>query len=100
MPGEQPLQAPESTDENETEVADSEEISTRTEEAKEHRDDEADGIYTIHSAVNQSYVLDISGGSKSNGANIQLYQSNGTGAQRWEVDHNAKGYLTITDVVR
>lgn len=32
------------------------------------------GEYTIRSAVNTKYVLDIAGGSKANGANVQLFE--------------------------
>lgn len=66
--------------------------------AADHRNDVKDGIYTIHSAVNQNYVLDVSGGSKSNRANVQVYTSNETNAQKWKVTHDSNGYLTLTNV--
>ena len=66
--------------------------------ATDHRDDVRNGTYTIYSAVNQNYALDVSGGSKSNCANIQVYTSNGTNAQKWKVTHDSKGYLTFTNV--
>ncbi|MBQ7875704.1 MAG: RICIN domain-containing protein [Clostridia bacterium] len=37
--------------------------------------------YKIASKLNTNYVLDVAGGSKDNGANIQLYKWNGTSAQ-------------------
>ena len=40
-------------------------------------------------------ALDVSGASRSNCANVQLYQSNGTGAQRWIVSHDGQGYVTL-----
>ena len=47
----------------------------------------ADGTYAIASsasqAANQRGVLDVQGASAAGGATIQLYASNGTGAQRW-----------------
>lgn len=66
--------------------------------ATDHRDDVKNGTYTIYPAVNQNYALDVSGGSKSNCANIQVYTSNGTNAQKWRVTHDSKGYLTLTNV--
>ena len=41
-------------------------------------------IYVISSAVNQDYVLDVSGGSHEAGANVQIYKSNGTLAQAFK----------------
>ena len=55
----------------------------------------ADGTYTIASAVDSSYVFDVAGGSAANGANVQVYKSNGTGAQVWKISHDSKGYITI-----
>lgn len=40
-------------------------------------------------------MLDIVNGSKSKGANVQLYQWNGTVAQQYEIVKNQKGYYTI-----
>lgn len=58
----------------------------------------ADGMYTLNSALNTSYVLDVNGGSKANFGNIQLYQSNNTMAQGWKVSHDSKGYVTFINV--
>ena len=44
-----------------------------------------DGVYTIHSSINNNYVLDINGGVAKNGSNVQLYTSNGTNAQKFKV---------------
>lgn len=54
------------------------------------------GSYTIKSAINSSKVLDISGASKSNGANAQQWSWNGTGAQLWKVTRNLDGTFTFT----
>lgn len=35
-----------------------------------------DGIYVIHSASNENYVLDIANGKVENNGNVQLYQKN------------------------
>lgn len=67
-------------------------------EAKAHVSDLADGEYLVSSSKNYSLVLDVAGGSKGNSANIQLYRSNMTNAQRWVVSHDDKGYVTFTNV--
>ncbi len=55
----------------------------------------ADGTITVVSALSASKALDVSGASRSNCANVQLYQSNGTDAQRWIVSHDGQGYVTL-----
>lgn len=65
--------------------------------ASSHRNDLKDGTYTFGNANKRSMVLDVSGGSSANGANVQLYQSNSTNAQRWRVTHDSKGYVTLTN---
>lgn len=57
-----------------------------------------DGTYYIQSSLNSGYVLDVSDGSTGNGANIQLYQSNGTYAQAFEVSHDESGFVTFKNV--
>ena len=58
-----------------------------------------DGEYIIESTVGKNYVVDIAGGAKSakNGTNIQIYTSNGTTAQMFNVkyDETAKAYSII-----
>ncbi len=58
----------------------------------------ANGTYTLVSALNNDYVADISGGDTSSGANCQLYQSNGTDAQKFTFTYNSDGYYTITNI--
>lgn len=57
-----------------------------------------DGTYYIQSSLNSGYVLDVSDGSTGNGANIQLYRSNGTHAQAFEVSHDSIGFVTFKNV--
>ena len=57
-----------------------------------------DGIYTINSSLNFTFVLDVNGGSKANFGNIQLYKNNGTAAQAWKVSHDSKGYVTFINI--
>lgn len=57
-----------------------------------------DGIYAVCSSSRPRGVLDVSGGSYVDGANVQLWGSNATAAQRWSVVHDDKGYVTLTNV--
>lgn len=66
--------------------------------ATENRNVLADGTYTISTLLNSNYVLDVKDGLTSNGANIQLYQSNDTEAQQFTVSHDSQGYVTFTNV--
>ncbi len=56
-----------------------------------------DGTYKLVSALDNNYVADISGGSSESQANCQLYQSNGTSAQKFSIKCNSDGYYTITN---
>lgn len=66
--------------------------------AVNNRNNLSDGIYTINSSLNSTFVLDVNGGSKANFGNIQLYKNNGTVAQGWKVNHDSKGYVTFINV--
>lgn len=66
--------------------------------AKENASVLPDGIYTIQSAINPNYVLDVANGSTQNGGNIQLYQNNDTSAQQFKITHDSKGYVMFTNV--
>lgn len=66
--------------------------------AAENKNAISDGVYKIGNAQNSNYVLDIASGSKNNGANVQLYLSNGTTAQSYKVSHDAQGYVTFINV--
>ncbi|OZG57515.1 1,4-beta-N-acetylmuramidase [Bifidobacterium tissieri] len=65
--------------------------------ADEHRNDIADGTYKFAAGKKNAEVLDVAGGSRDNGANVQIYSGNGTDAQAWTIKHDADGYLTITN---
>lgn len=62
-----------------------------------HCSDLADGTYIVTSALDGGKALDVSNGSHDNGANVQLWDSNGTEAQKWTVSHDKKGYATLTN---
>lgn len=66
--------------------------------ANQHKDDLPDGIYQVKSQVDDSYCMDVSGGSKEDSALVQLYKRNGTDAQLWSVKQDFRGYKIITNV--
>ena len=53
--------------------------------------------YIITSALSNSKVMDITGGvlNAKNGTNIQLFDSNSTEAQYWQIKNNNDGTYTI-----
>lgn len=63
--------------------------------ARDHVSDLPDGSYLIGSAVDRSRVLDVENGSRAENANVRLYASNMTAAQRWTVTHDAQGYVSF-----
>lgn len=57
------------------------------------------GIYEIRSVKEESSALDVTSGSRDDGARIQLYTANDTKAQRFRFDYDEdKGTYTITNV--
>ena len=61
----------------------------------------ADGTYALCMSAAPRRVIDVSGGSSANSANIQIYATNNTNAQRWDIknvygnDGQPTGYVTI-----
>ena len=55
----------------------------------------SNGTYFIRLAQNYGSVLDVSGGSQSDGANVQVFQNNDSGAQKWNISRNGDGSYTI-----
>lgn len=56
----------------------------------------SDGATYVFACSNASRkVWDVAGGSSSNGANVQMYNSNMTKAQRWLVHEDENGFLTF-----
>ena len=55
---------------------------------------QSDGSYKITSNATGK-VLDVSGASRSSGANVGLYASNDTNAQRWYIYENQNGSYTL-----
>ena len=57
-----------------------------------------DGTYEIQFAEAPSYVVDLTGASYDNGANVQIYTRNETLAQRWQIRWESDGYYSIRSV--
>ena len=57
-----------------------------------------DGTYRIQTAINGASVIDIAAASKANCANVGLYTSNGTNAQRFNISYTGNGYYKITNM--
>lgn len=68
------------------------------ETAAKHRQDLPDGTYTFGSKLNTSMKTDVSGASRSNYGNVQIWAGNGTNAQKWKATHDSNGYVTLTSV--
>lgn len=60
--------------------------------------DISDGVYTIKSAVSDSYVVDVTGVSTENCANIELWQNNNGKNQQFEFKKVDGKYYTIKAV--
>ena len=56
-----------------------------------------DGTYVLSTYTDLGKALDVSGGSKSDGAAVQVYQKNGTAAQAWTVKSAGNGYVSIAN---
>lgn len=56
----------------------------------------SDGKYVIKPAYNTNYALDVTGASKDNGANIELWWDNGANNQKFDIKYSEDGYYTIT----
>ena len=56
-----------------------------------------DGYYIINSGVASNKVLEISGGSNKNGANLQIGQNNESKQQKFKITYLNNGYYTIVN---
>lgn len=66
--------------------------------AKEYNADITEATYVISNYVNPNYVLDIKDGSKANRGNLQIYKSNNTNAQKWQLKKDSVGYIIFINV--
>lgn len=58
------------------------------------------GIFTVSSSLDPNMDFDVPGGSSAAGAQMQLWTSNGTPAQRLRISSvDSDGYCTLVDVV-
>ena len=57
----------------------------------------SNGLYTIALASNTNLVLDIDGASLKNAANVQMYTSNNTNAQKFYIYNTGNNVYTITN---
>lgn len=58
-----------------------------------------EGYYRIHSKLNYNFVFDILDGSLEAGANLQLYESNNTNAQKFRIKKRTDGTYKILNAV-
>lgn len=58
----------------------------------------ADGSYDVQSSISNSFVFDAQGGNTQNGTAVQLYRTNGTDAQAWNIRNVGGGYVAIENV--
>ena len=58
----------------------------------------SDGTYTLGSAINSKYVVDIAGNSKADCANVLLWSSNGQNNQKYDIKSVGQGCYTICSV--
>ena len=64
-----------------------------------NEDNVEEGYYRIHSKINYNFVFDILDGSLEAGANLQLYESNNTNAQKFRIKKRADGTYKILNAV-
>ena len=55
----------------------------------------AEGVYELRSSKNTSNAVDISGGSTTSGANVQMYSANASNAQRFYLRKNGNGVYVL-----
>ena len=58
----------------------------------------SDGMYVLLNRASKSMALDVKSASKAKGAVVQLWGSNGTNAQKWQVKSLGGGLYSITNV--
>ncbi len=58
----------------------------------------SNGTYQLVSAVNNRFVMDVNGASLADGGNVQLYENNGSNAQKFQITRQSDGYYTISSV--
>ena len=54
------------------------------------------GVYTVNAYADTGYVLDVSGKSQSDSANVHIWERNGGSNQKFRVEAGGDGYYTVT----
>lgn len=60
--------------------------------------EDINGTYFINMTSYQFKSLDVAGASTADGANVQIYEGNGSAAQQWKISTDANGESTIINV--
>ena len=55
-----------------------------------------DGLYEIETGISGSKAIDVLGGSKESGANVQIYTKNNASCQKVKVKYIGNGYYTMS----
>ena len=66
--------------------------------AANHKGDLPDGTYVFATKLKSTMKMDVYGGSRADGGNVQIWTGNGSNAQKWRVTHDGHGYVTLTSV--
>lgn len=74
------------------------EVKTETTKTEDTKKVLEDGTYTIKSANNKKYVLDVEGASKQQFANILIYENHEASNQKFRVKYIGDGCYTIAAV--
>lgn len=61
----------------------------------ETEDLEDGGYYRFRSVLNYNKVIDVSGGSKENNANVQIWEINDTNAQKWRIEKESDNLYAL-----
>ena len=75
-----------------------EDITSNDYIAKKNKTAIEDGTYIIQSVISQKSAMDVRGGAKADGAKVQIYEENGTDAQKWKITHDEKGYVIFENI--
>lgn len=54
-----------------------------------------DGLYSIRSAINVNFAIDVTAANTADGANVQLYTFNNSWAQKFRIEQQRGGYCSI-----
>ena len=66
--------------------------------AEKYRAELPDGTYYIRAALSDKKVLSVKGGAVGNKVNVVIRTCENADEQRWKVTHDAKGYITFTNI--